>query len=261
MKVQIEIGTYCNFRCFYCTGRSMDQTFLPVSRISEVLDDLPPGSHSVRLQGEGEPLLHPHFYEMATIIRARGHQVDTITNGSKNFNVAKIAAHLDTISISLDTTDEDVATSIGRLHLPTVLQNFNDLVQVMGASRITVLTCDFGQPLQKLRRLVHQYGCSHITIPLIPKDDYKIIYPLKYVRNGRKMLNNEDKPTEAAAPNYHYRCALIKNMDFRCYGASGAFKPCCYIKDTSKFISIEHIRESLNSCIVPECCTGCPQIC
>lgn len=264
MKVQIEIGTYCNFTCFYCTGRSMDQTFLPVSRVSEVLDDLPPGVHDVRLQGEGEPLLHPHFYEMAEIVRARGHLVNTITNASKNFDAAKIASSLDSISISIDTVDVELATSIGRLHLPTVLKNFHDLVQVMGPSRITVLTCDFGQPLQEVGRMVRQSGCEQILLRLNPKDDYKVVYPSNYVRVGLNMVNAVDKPhvvETVQPPKYHYNCHHIKNLDFRCYGASGSFRPCCYIKDTSKFVSVDHIRDSLTNKVVPECCTGCVQIC
>lgn len=78
---QIEPTTRCNFTCGFCAGRSMEQRDLDWAAFRAFLI-AHPGLRHVELQGEGEPLLHPRFFDMLAACRARGIRVSLITNGS-----------------------------------------------------------------------------------------------------------------------------------------------------------------------------------
>lgn len=78
---QIEPTTRCNFTCGFCSGRQMDQSDLALDDFDRLLDGFPDIEH-IELQGEGEPLLHKGFFEMARRARARGIRLSMITNGS-----------------------------------------------------------------------------------------------------------------------------------------------------------------------------------
>jgi MoaA/NifB/PqqE/SkfB family radical SAM enzyme len=122
--LQIEPTTRCNFTCGFCAGRHMPQQNMAVERLEEVLRAVAPsplpspirgegescGLRHVELQGEGEPMLHPRFFEMAEMIR-RLHpraKISLITNGSllNEENVARIIEiGFHKISVSIESPD------------------------------------------------------------------------------------------------------------------------------------------------------------
>ncbi|WP_077034539.1 radical SAM protein [Pelomonas sp. KK5] len=93
--LQIEPTTRCNYSCGFCAGRHMAQGDLAHEQLAALLDQVE-GLEHVELQGEGEPLLHPGFFEMAALLRERFPAVgiSTITNGSL-FNGSNIERLLD----------------------------------------------------------------------------------------------------------------------------------------------------------------------
>lgn len=89
--LEIEPTTRCNFTCGFCCGRHMLQQDLDPATFEATLDAFPDVTH-LELQGEGEPLLQPRFFEMVKLARARGIRISCITNGSllSAENVARI---------------------------------------------------------------------------------------------------------------------------------------------------------------------------
>lgn len=244
MFIQIEISTLCNFACFYCAGRDMAQEYMSLVRFDEILDRLPPDQHVVCLQGEGEPMLHPDFWTMVERLQSRHHTPYTITNGTR-IDAARIAATFPRIAISIDTLDPAEAERIGRKKLDKVLRNLDRLIGAMGASRLVVMTVDYGQPLGELKAFVQAKGIGeHIVQPLQIKDDYRRRYP------------------EFAVPatDYTYRCRYLEQPLQRTYGMDGSEYPCCYIKDPAGFTSIEVLRAALARKTIPPCCSGCREI-
>ena len=244
MFFQIEVTTHCTFTCFYCAGREMPQRHMGWPVFEMVLGRIPPGPHSVSLQGEGEPTLHPRFWEMVSRVRERGLAPTTITNGYE-LDVGRVAAELPTVAVSIDTLDEAEATRIGRLKLPRVLANLDALSAAMGPERIRIMTVDYGQDLDPVRRFVEagRFG-QHIVQPLQGKDDYARRYPDRVTRGGA----------------YHYRCRFLLAPVMRYYDIDGRELPCCYIKDTSSFRSIEALASDLGRGVVPPACAGCREI-
>jgi MoaA/NifB/PqqE/SkfB family radical SAM enzyme len=82
--VQVEITTRCNARCCYCPrtalgGRWSSQD-MPLALFRSLLRFLG-HTRQVHLQGWGEPLLHPQFFEMVRLCKNKGLAVSTTTNG------------------------------------------------------------------------------------------------------------------------------------------------------------------------------------
>lgn len=112
--LQVEPTTRCNFTCGFCCGRTMAQGDLELDAFTELIDALPSLRH-IELQGEGEPLLHPRFFEMVRYARARGIRVSFITNGS-HFTAENIEAILEAppevIFVSIESPEEQAFKEI-----------------------------------------------------------------------------------------------------------------------------------------------------
>jgi len=60
---------------------------------------------TVELAGYGEPMMNPHFFDYVARLKARGHHLNTITNGTllTEANVKKLVDHrFDLVSVSVD---------------------------------------------------------------------------------------------------------------------------------------------------------------
>ena len=104
---QIEPTTRCNFTCGFCVGRHMPQGDLSWEDFEAFLFAHPHLRH-VELQGEGEPMLHPRFFDMVAACGKRGIKVSIITNGSlfTPDRVEKlIESGVSTLHVSLESSD------------------------------------------------------------------------------------------------------------------------------------------------------------
>jgi len=79
--LNIEPTTRCNFNCWYCVGRHMEQKDITTENFRQVLDNFPT-VRTIALVGEGEPLMHKGFFEMAHMAVDRDIRVVTVSNGS-----------------------------------------------------------------------------------------------------------------------------------------------------------------------------------
>ena len=79
--VQIEPVGQCNLRCRMCPVRYREATnaFMAWEAFTAIVDQLP-GLSELHLQGLGEPLLHPRFFDMVDYAVARGVGVGVNTN-------------------------------------------------------------------------------------------------------------------------------------------------------------------------------------
>ena len=105
--LQVEPTTRCNLTCGYCCGRHMAQADLALATFEATLKAFPNLQH-IELQGEGEPLLHPRLFELATLARSRGIRVSLITNGTlfSPVNIERIlAADFEKVLVSLDSLE------------------------------------------------------------------------------------------------------------------------------------------------------------
>lgn len=250
--VQIELTTICNFDCHYCAGRSMAQRHMDDALLQQVLDSMPTQqSLWVSLQGEGEPTLHPRFWEWAQAFRDKGHHVTTITNGTR-INAQRCHEVLSNIGVSIDTLDADEAERIGRYNLPKVLSHFEELVQTMGPQRVRVHTVSYGQDVRPLLNYLQGLGVRAIVQPIQTKPDYARRYgdlPAVHVYRQRQ------RSVET------YTCRFLDGRTpMRFVNIDGIEMPCCFIKDAGAFESTQHVREALARKVVPTPCLGCREL-
>ncbi|MDY6980707.1 MAG: radical SAM protein [Pseudomonadota bacterium] len=248
MYYQVEVTTKCNLACFYCAGRAMTQKHMQFDVYKKILDSAPSDLEYISLQGEGEPIISKSIWVMAKLAKYRSIPTYTITNAAYRLTetlAGKIDSHFDRIGISLDTINVNFAQRIGRVNLPRTLNTFESLVEKLGPQRIDVYTVALSRKsVDEVRRYVAGFpGVGHIIQPLQSKDDYQINYRIHKSNAGPE-----------------YRCRFMERDIMRFFNIDGIPMPCCYIKNTEKFQSIEHVESELSADKVPNCCVGCREL-
>lgn len=222
----------------------MPQKHMEFDRFVSILDGLPEGMHRVSLQGEGEPLTHPRFWDMVALVQDRIHVPYTITNGSR-LDPERIAEYFPSIGISLDTLDSEEAERIGRYKHAQMLENLERLLEQYEPPRVVIHTVDYGQDLKPVRDFVQSKGMRHVVQPLQTKDDYAYRY-----------RDRVAPPTSTVS----HCCRFIERRQTHFYNIAGVEMPCPFIKDTSSFVSADSIRDALARREVPMSCRGCHEI-
>lgn len=255
--VQVEITTVCNFGCFYCAGRAMAQRHMPPEAFAQVLARLP--SHQpglcVSLQGEGEPTLHPHFWQLVEAVQAQGLRPYTITNATR-IDVDRFDRLLPEVGVSIDTLDPAEAERIGRYNLPKVLDNLGALLARLGPRRLLVHTVDYGQALGPLRAELSRLGLRQLVQPLQRKADYLRHYP-DAVRQPLVAGVSFGRPAAAARPRH---CSYLATPRMRYFNIDGVELPCCFIKDVPAGFSTDALRRTVAAGGVPPTCQGCREL-
>jgi MoaA/NifB/PqqE/SkfB family radical SAM enzyme len=166
------------------------------------LDQTPTLEH-VELQGEGEPLMHPRFFEMVAECRTRGIRVSLISNGSLLApNVDPLlGADIESIDVSMESADAADFQSIRGGKLSKVTEGLRLLMtrrRELGKARpvvglaVTVLTRTLGamanivalyrelgldggvaiQPLQRMQGYTENYDAQMLA-QLVPDDAWR----------------------------------------------------------------------------------------
>ena len=232
------------YGCFYCAGRDMKQRHMAWDLFERLLAGVPAGDHVVSLQGEGEPTVHPRFWDMVDAVRRRGLRPFTITNCS-HVDAARFAASFPTFAVSIDTLDPAEADRIGRYKIDGMLKNLDALCAPMDPGRIHIMTVDYGQPLTAVREFARTRGSGTPFSRCRRKDDYAERYP--------------DRITAQPRP-YTYRCRYLDQPLRRYYDVEGREYPCCFIKDHRRHEPIETLRAKMAARQMPAACEGCHEV-
>ena len=139
--IQLEVSTFCNALCAYCprttAGQRWNNIHLTPTTLLPLLHHLPSVPY-VHLQGWGEPLLNPQFFDLVELVKAHGCRCGTTTNGIllNESNAEKMmTSGIDLVAFSL--------TGAGASHdrfrqgapLTAVLQGIRTLAAAKGYSR------------------------------------------------------------------------------------------------------------------------------
>lgn len=109
--LQVEVSSRCPGRCVYCPHTILQGQWRSQDMDPAVFRRLWPmmrRAARVHLQGWGEPLLHPAFFEMAALARKAGCQVSTTTCGlpmDEALAERIVASGMDIVAFSLAGTD------------------------------------------------------------------------------------------------------------------------------------------------------------
>lgn len=111
--VQIEVTSRCTAACLYCPRTALEPRWRHRDVAPGLVLDLLPSLRRVRhvhLQGWGEPLLHPSFFDMAAWLSEAGCRVGTTTNGAlldRSAARAVVGAGVDVVALSVAGADDE----------------------------------------------------------------------------------------------------------------------------------------------------------
>ncbi len=263
--INIEPTTRCNFNCWYCVGREMRQDDIRLEDFGRMLDQFP-GVKTIALVGEGEPLMHKDFFEMARMARDRHIRVMIISNGSalsKSVVKQLCEAEVAYVSISIDSFDPATfATSRIDGDLPKILRGIRRLRDYRDANgfkfpKIAMKGTLFSHTMDQLPGIVDMAKASGVEVfesfqALNPMKNYVRIYPQGQVPELQSVdavahaidrdsayARQQLQPFDAFLAENHIDFALpvVKNpLRKNCdetwlYSLlSGDVTPCCQIK-------------------------------
>jgi MoaA/NifB/PqqE/SkfB family radical SAM enzyme len=195
---QIEPVGQCNLRCRMCPvqfrpdGQSGPPAFMAFDTFCALLDQFT-GLTELQLQGLGEPLLHPRFFDMVSLAAARGIAVSTNTNMTvMTAEQARrcVESGLDTLHASIDAADARAYEGVRvGARLPLVLRNLRRLVETRASSGgkkprivlVAVLMRSTLDGLPALARLAADIGVDSMAVQQLCHDFSEDSLPPRYL--------------------------------------------------------------------------------
>ena len=137
--IQVEVSSLCNAACPYCVQACYKDQWKGGLMDMETFERLKPGfsmANLVFLQGWGEPLLHPKFWQMVQMVKSSGVKVGFTTNGTRldEENLSKLLdSGLDIMGVSLTgiapDTHERFRKGCDLAHLGASLRKLKEMKQ------------------------------------------------------------------------------------------------------------------------------------
>lgn len=263
--LDLEPSTKCNFRCWYCVGRHMEQADITYDNFVRIIDHSP----TVRilgLSGEGEPLLHKQFFEMVAYAKKKGIKIFITSNGSQfTQSMVERICHsgVDYVVISIDSSEpahfeeSRIGGNLGKIwdgiERLVAFRNQKKLNKPIIAIRGTVLT-HTQHEIPEILREAKKRGVDMVFgfQSLNPKTSYVQIYPeekrdhlkgiLQVSRSIDTALLQSDLPympaddlisqvvSDAAIGVQHNKFRQNCDIPIVYSLLSGDVTPCCQIK-------------------------------
>lgn len=212
--VQIEPVGQCNLRCRMCPvqfradGQAGPPAFMAEDTFRALLDQFP-ALAELHLQGLGEPLMHPRFFDMVSLAAARGIRVSTNTNMTvMTDEQAQRCVHsgLDTLHVSIDSADPRTYAWVRvGARLPLVLRNLRRVLAARCAAGggqprivlIAVLMRSTLDGLPALARLAAELGVDSLAVQQLCHDFSEDSLPERYLPMrafiDAELLGNADR--------------------------------------------------------------------
>ncbi len=136
--VQIEVTSRCSTGCVFCPHDALSDRWVDGDiSLSVYKDHIAPHLdlfELVYLQGWGEPMLHPHLWEMLSMAQAKGCRTGFTTNGTwleDEQNNRLLDMGVDLISVSFAGTAASMHESLRtNSKFPKLCQNFENLANL-----------------------------------------------------------------------------------------------------------------------------------
>lgn len=196
--VQIEPVGQCNLRCRMCpiafrpeSAPGHPSAHMDIDVFKRLVDGFG-AIEELHLQGMGEPMMHPRFFEMVSYAAGRGIRVSTNTNMTlltEARAAACISSGLDTLHASLDAAEADAYEAIRlRASFAKVLRNLRRLVAAKEAAKsalphvklVAVVMRRNLTQLPALVRLAAREGAESLSVQHLCHDFAESSLPAQY---------------------------------------------------------------------------------
>ena len=243
-SVSIEPTTSCNLNCLECpsgqnnfTRKTGDVNY---ALYKSVIDELYPHLSYLILYFQGEPYLHPEFFDLLSYANKKKIYTASSTNGhflSEENAKKTILSGLNKLIVSFDGTTQEIYSFYRKGgELSRVVDGINNLVRLKKElkSKTPYLILQF----LVIKQNQHQIEEAKILAKKLQVD--KIVFKTAQIydfENGSELIPTIDKYSRYKKSNNKY---LIKNkMPNRCWRLwsssvitwDGMVVPCCFDKD------------------------------
>jgi len=259
-RMQVEVTSWCNLKCAGCM-RTIDMdagtwrdVHMPVERFAAVIENMRP-SHTICLQGIGEPTLHPDFIEIVKTAQRSGkfQNITFNTNGlsrSIAYYQDAVDAGVNFISISVASLDPAIADACREgTTVEKLVKRIRELRALMGDAMLVSMVIsrrnldDVPNTLAFLDGLERPDGLAPLMVEFQTLIDFN--------DDGGESYALSEEDVERFAANLRAYAERFENLDLSTYGfarhtatvrcprpfvspyvtAEGYLTPCCVIED------------------------------
>lgn len=165
----IEITTYCNFKCSFCAREHVDikKQNMTLAEFETILSLLPE-TYKIRIVGLGEPLLHKQIDDFIKCAKKHNKHVGIVTNAqllTEQKGKELIHAGLDEITFSIDSTQQNIAEQIRRgSNISKIMSNIKQFLKMDGSEnlRTAVFTAISKQSIPTLEQTINDIAKLNI---------------------------------------------------------------------------------------------------
>jgi len=173
--VQLEVTTACQLRCIFCPRTVLADRWVVANLPWEIFSSLLPslrGTELVHLQGWGEPLLHPRFWDMAAAIKERHIRVSLTTNAvlldkTASHEACRVGVGLIAISVAGARAKTNDSLRLGS-RLDQICANVSYLCQLEPRPTVNLVMQMMKPNLEELPELVilaSRLGADGVVVP------------------------------------------------------------------------------------------------
>ena len=257
--IQVEVTSRCPGRCTYCPHTAMKERWIPRDMEMETFSCLWPlmrRSGRVHLQGWGEPLLNPAFFDMTALARKAGCQVSTTTCGlrmDEEIALKIVKSGIDIVAFSLAGADAQSNASRRGVGFDRVCEAIS-MLQAVRRKRMGVhLEIHFaylmlasnmeavsGLPILMERLGVHAAVISTLDYIADPALAAEAVTPQEKekIEKASVILRKAAAEAKVMGLDFHYELPQPGSGGMRCreniarslyVAADGSVSPCVYV--------------------------------
>ncbi len=277
--IQVGITSFCSGRCEYCPRAIQENSWISHHMTPEcygALWELMKNSQRIHLQGWGEPLLHPHFFEFVELARRADCRVSTTSCGLvMNEDIAKkiVKSGIDVIAFSLAGTDEETNSSRNKVPFTKVVENIKLLQKIrkemLGVHlEVHIAYLALGSQIDALKQmpeLMKELGVHGIVISTLdcdadynkyaiesfqPNEEGKIEALRKVISEIEPKILEQDMKIHYQLPNPIPSNRCREHAHATCYvDSKGILSPCIYLNLPIENSNLKHMTiGDINTC-------------
>ena len=257
--IQVEVTSRCPGRCSYCPHTILHDQWLSRDMDMGTFERLWPVMRKagrVHLQGWGEPLLHPGFFDMAALAHKAGCAVSTTTCGLRmDRDMARkiVDSGIDIVAFSLAGTDAVSNTARHGVNFASVCEAVSLLQGVRRSAGAVHLEIHFAymmlasvmEAVRGLPVLAHRLGVHAVVVSTLdyiaePGFEVEAFMPHEARKLARAATVLAETAAEAKRLGVDFHWSLCRpdasGKECReniarslCVAADGAVAPCVYV--------------------------------
>lgn len=215
--LQVEPTTRCNFKCKFCLTHQMESVDLSWDTFVAILDELTDLEY-LKIQGQGEPLLHPLFFDMVKLASSRGIKVSTISNGSlfTPQNIDKILdSGLYNIQVSIESPDTKQFKEIRGGNLEQIKAGIKLLTTTKQERGLTTPTVGFAvMVMKKTQHLLNAIATLYQELGMDGGMMFKFLSEMeKHTTIYDEQISNQTLSSREKIFSYSKYQKLVKSKD------------------------------------------------